>query len=268
MKITTDISKNIDWVIRKGAYNSFTITFTQSGSAFNISSYVFTLNLKKIGDDTNVVQLTEADAEITNGGATGILTIVLDETNSNLLNVNTYYYELKYVVATKNYTLLQGSAQVNSQFNFEDVETTLSIAVNLLGNNLDAAVTLASGSGSGTSIQFQDEGVNLGNNEADTVDFVGAGVTATRTADKITVTIPGSSATAWGSITGTLSDQTDLNTALGLKAPLASPPFTGTPTAPTAALGTSTTQIATTAFVQTEIEIIKNLQQIGGMGLM
>lgn len=63
-------------------------------------------------------------------------------------------------------------------------------------------------------------------------------------------------AATWGSITGTLSDQTDLNTALGglttsiaLKAPLASPALTGTPTAPTAAPGTNTTQVATTAFV-------------------
>lgn len=38
-------------------------------------------------------------------------------------------------------------------------------------------------------------------------------------------------------------------TALDAKAPLASPGFTGIPTAPTAAAGTSTTQIATTAFV-------------------
>lgn len=38
-------------------------------------------------------------------------------------------------------------------------------------------------------------------------------------------------------------------TALGLKAPLASPALTGTPTAPTATVGTNTTQIATTAFV-------------------
>lgn len=37
------------------------------------------------------------------------------------------------------------------------------------------------------------------------------------------------------------------------KAPLASPTFTGTPTAPTAAKGTSTQQLATTAFVQNEI---------------
>jgi microcystin-dependent protein len=39
-------------------------------------------------------------------------------------------------------------------------------------------------------------------------------------------------------------------TAIGLKAPIASPALTGTPTAPTAAVGTNTTQIATTEFVQ------------------
>jgi len=38
--------------------------------------------------------------------------------------------------------------------------------------------------------------------------------------------------------------------ALASKAPLASPALTGTPTAPTATAGTNTTQIATTAFVQ------------------
>jgi hypothetical protein len=38
---------------------------------------------------------------------------------------------------------------------------------------------------------------------------------------------------AWGDITGTLSNQTDLNTALGLKSPIASPTFTGTVVIPT-----------------------------------
>jgi hypothetical protein len=42
---------------------------------------------------------------------------------------------------------------------------------------------------------------------------------------------------------------TTISTALGLKAPLASPALTGTPTAPTAAPGTNSTQLATTAFV-------------------
>jgi hypothetical protein len=40
-----------------------------------------------------------------------------------------------------------------------------------------------------------------------------------------------------------------IETAVGTKADLASPTFTGTPTAPTASAGTSSTQIATTAFV-------------------
>ena len=65
--------------------------------------------------------------------------------------------------------------------------------------------------------------------------------------------------TAWGAITGTLSAQTDLQTALDLKAPLASPALTGTPTAPTASAATSTTQLATTAFVTTADNLKANL---------
>jgi hypothetical protein len=43
------------------------------------------------------------------------------------------------------------------------------------------------------------------------------------------------------------------NAITSLASPFNSPAFTGTPTAPTASLGTNTTQIATTAFVQQEI---------------
>ncbi len=46
-----------------------------------------------------------------------------------------------------------------------------------------------------------------------------------------------------------ISTITGLQAALDAKAPLASPALTGTPTAPTAAAGTNSTQIATTAFV-------------------
>ena len=44
-----------------------------------------------------------------------------------------------------------------------------------------------------------------------------------------------------------------IQTQLNAKAPKASPTFTGTPKAPTATAGTNTTQLATTAFVQTAI---------------
>lgn len=63
-----------------------------------------------------------------------------------------------------------------------------------------------------------------------------------------------------GKITATFSNiaiaesqVTNLTTHLNAKAPLNSPQLTGTPTAPTAAAGTNTTQIATTAFVHNAV---------------
>ena len=49
---------------------------------------------------------------------------------------------------------------------------------------------------------------------------------------------------------------TEVTNALALKANLASPTFTGTPAAPTASAGASTTQIATTAFVSTAVAAV------------
>lgn len=72
------------------------------------------------------------------------------------------------------------------------------------------------------------------------------------------MTVNDSTATAAG-----VSDEQYFYTANGVRtqgaldldsyAPLASPAFTGTPTAPTASAGTNTTQIATTAFVTTAV---------------
>lgn len=50
-----------------------------------------------------------------------------------------------------------------------------------------------------------------------------------------------------------IASEKAIRTELDLKAPLASPALTGTPTAPTATTGTNTNQIATTAFVQDAI---------------
>jgi hypothetical protein len=52
------------------------------------------------------------------------------------------------------------------------------------------------------------------------------------------------------------SGVTNLVSDLALKAPLASPTFTGAPAAPTAAQGTNTTQIATTAMVHSEVVLL------------
>jgi hypothetical protein len=72
-------------------------------------------------------------------------------------------------------------------------------------------------------------------------------------------------AVPWAGVTGkptsftpsthshTISQVTSLQAALDAKAPLASPGLTGTPTAPTAASGTNTAQLATTGFVAAAI---------------
>lgn len=57
----------------------------------------------------------------------------------------------------------------------------------------------------------------------------------------------------FASITGNPTDNIALASALNDKADVNSPSLTGTPTAPTAATGTNTTQVATTAFVQDAI---------------
>lgn len=55
-----------------------------------------------------------------------------------------------------------------------------------------------------------------------------------------------------------------VNTALAAKAPLASPNFTGSPKAPTAAAGTNSTQIATTAFVVSAVsEAVADITSFG-----
>lgn len=85
-------------------------------------------------------------------------------------------------------------------------------------------VTKISNNEGNPNIQFQDEGTNIGTPGAvSTIDFVGTSVSLALVGGKLTVTITGGGGGgSWGSITGTLSDQTDLQNALDLKATIAS----------------------------------------------
>jgi hypothetical protein len=95
-----------------------------------------------------------------------------------------------------------------------------------------------------------------------------SGVSLTDILARVTALEAGGGGAAWADLTGDPEDSsalvdyvaaelTDLAgsiaTALALKAPLASPSLTGIPSAPTAAPGTNSTQIATTAFVEAAV---------------
>lgn len=84
--------------------------------------------------------------------------------------------------------------------------------------------------------------------------WVAAAVTTNGPSASKTVTGWNEGKMTYGNIQISESQVTNLTEHLNAKAPLASPGFTGTPSAPTAATGTNTTQIATTAFVKAEID--------------
>lgn len=94
--------------------------------------------------------------------------------------------------------------------------------------------------------------------KTDTLTLVGSNVTLTpdASADKVTIGITASNVTTALSNTAVARAAADGsgNNIAYTYAPKASPALSGTPTAPTAAAGTNTTQIATTAFVTSAIQ--------------
>lgn len=184
--INTDLSRLKEWRAIRGFDNQFTLTFLLDSAAFDVSSYTFTVNIRKIGSDTNVLQLTEGNG-VTNGGASGIVTILLDDDASQTISSRGYFYEIIYVVGSFSNRLLQGTFNLLDDYNSASPSESATIPVNLEGTDVNLVINLAGGSGS--ALQFQNEGSDLGTPDVDTLDFVGALITAARVGDKVTVTV-------------------------------------------------------------------------------
>jgi hypothetical protein len=141
--IVSHTGKNRDWICYKNGANRMTLTFTENSVAKDMSAYTFVVNIRKWGSSTNELQLTQGGG-ITNGGATGIVTIDLTKTQaSTTLPGDSYFYEVVYTYDSKEYALLQKGLQLLAQGNSEDTTTSLSFTVTLAGaSEVDVAVTL------------------------------------------------------------------------------------------------------------------------------
>jgi hypothetical protein len=161
-------------------------------------------------------------------------------------------------VASNTASITANTISINLKANASDVTTSL----NLKANTSDMASALASKANNSDLTS----GLSL---KANTIDLANVNTALTNeinTARATELTLTNNIASNTASITAEVvrataaelalsnsvaskANNSDLSSGLALKAPTASPNFTGIPTAPTASTGTSSTQIATTAFV-------------------
>ena len=199
--------------------NDLTVSgnLTVSGTTTSINTETLTVNDNVVVLNNNVTGAPTEDAgiEVERGSSTNVV-LRWNETDDKweLTNDGTTYSE----IATASSVATATALTVD---NLTDVTITSAADKDFLMYNGTAWV---------------DQPITLG---TDTTGNYMAGVSA-GTGISVTHT-PGEGSTATIAVDATV-------------APLASPALTGTPTAPTAAVGTSTTQIATTAFVMASVD--------------
>jgi len=117
----------------------------------------------------------------------------------------------------------------------------------IVNADINTAAAIAATKVAGTAVTQADTGT------ISTAMIADSAITSAKIADGtiVDVDINASAAIAQSKISG-------LSSSFALKADLASPTFTGTPVAPTAAAGTNTTQLATTAYVRGEVTALVN----------
>lgn len=259
--IVTDLAVKTPWQVASGFKNTFTITATLAAAAYSLAGRTFSLQIRKIGSETNLFNLTQGSG-ITNGGASGILTIVLTAAQSATLGNNNYFWQLS--VAEDETRWLHGTITATTGIYDGELATNLTAAVTLTGTAVTLDISLAAAlpyRGVYASLVALQAAVPTGlpGDYADVDAGIGTDIQRYIWDDDDADWILGGGASP---VVQTITDGDTTHApsgdavfdALALKAPLASPTFAGTPVAPTAAVGTNTTQLATTAFVKTAQE--------------
>ena len=211
------------------------------------------------GDVTGTANATMTDM----GNATVILTTTV-AANSVVLGTDTTGNYVADVTAgtyvTKSGTVGEGwSPTINVDATSTNTASKV-VARDASGNFAAGTITAALAGNAATATKLATaRNISLSGDVSGTVSFDGSGavdITTTVANDShlhafTNLTSKPTTVSGYG-ITDAYT-KTEMDSALSLKAPLASPALTGTPTAPTAAVGDSSTRLATTAFVNAKI---------------
>ena len=226
-----------DVTISSIANNQF-IQYNNASSKFVNVTKSPTITLQ--GDVTGTGTLTNL------GDVTFTTTVVDDSHNHTIANVDNLQTTLDAKsTASKTETLTNKTFDVEGAGNSISNIDVADLKSGVLDTNLSSVSSSDDTLASAKAIKAYADTKLSGNETIQlTGDVSGSGTTS------ITVTV------ADDSHNHVISNVDGLQTALDAKAPLASPALTGTPTATTAAANTNTTQIATTAYVQTELSAL------------
>ncbi|WP_276359815.1 hypothetical protein, partial [Daejeonella sp. H1SJ63] len=166
--------------------------------------------------------------------------------------------------ANNNSTAVATTAYVDAAAGTPDADATTKGKIQLAGDLVGTAASPAIAAGAVTTAKLADANVTLGKLEnIATASLLGRSTAGSGAPEVLTATAAKTLLSLSKTDVGlaNVDNTSDANkpvsgatqTALDLKAPLASPALTGVPTAPTATNGTNTTQVATTAFVTTAV---------------
>ena len=129
---SSDRSQQVNWTVRQGTDVTLTCTFTSSG-AYDLSSYTIAATVSDLKGNT-VLSPT-----VSNGGANGILTLTLTNTQTNLTG-NQYFWNLS-ITDPVDFCLINGIFEVNDfVWDSENTNNTGTITVDISGTTVTISI--------------------------------------------------------------------------------------------------------------------------------
>ena len=149
-KIYSDQSRRVDWTVREDTDATLTLTVTDGGSAYDLSSTTFVCEFFATNSSTPFLSLTQGSG-LTNGGAAGTLVITLTDTQLNL-SPNQYFWKLR-TTAPTDYLWFNGIFTVNGYTWEGGTDYNVSVALTVANNEINVTLVSASVGGSDATKQ-------------------------------------------------------------------------------------------------------------------